>query len=58
MGEASGGKARRTRQADGDSLTGEKEEAVPVSTMTTLLNLMAHNVDLHGGDNGETWRRL
>jgi hypothetical protein len=60
MGEASGGKARQTRQADSDSLTREKEEAVPVSAVsmaTALLNLMKHDDDLRGGENGEQWCR-
>jgi hypothetical protein len=40
-GEVSGDTARRTRQADGDSLTREKEEAAVGSAVLTVTGLVA-----------------
>jgi hypothetical protein len=54
-GEVSSGTARPTREAGGDFVTREREEAAPSSaflTATTLLSLTAHGNDLHGGEDG------
>jgi hypothetical protein len=65
-GEVSSGTTRLKWEADGDSLTREREEAAPgstVSTKMTSLSLTMHGNDLHGGENGgselrwcPTWR--
>jgi hypothetical protein len=60
-GEVSSGTVQLTWEAGGDSLTREREEAVPssaVSMVTTSLSLTAHGNDMHGGENrGSELRR-
>jgi hypothetical protein len=53
-GEVSSGTAQLMWEADGDSLTREREEEAPssaVSTATTSLSLTVHGNDLHGEEN-------
>jgi hypothetical protein len=59
-GEVSSGTAQLSWEADGDSLTREREEATPsseISTATTSLSLTAHNNDWRRWRWGEEKRR-